>query len=162
MQQRMEPNKNDYKNDKALHKLMNNVVQVKLENLRIIIDVILVSNEKDYLKWTSKSSYMSQKVFDNDLVAIGKSKVTFTINKPAYAGVCILDLNKVLRYEFHYEYIKNKYGNDSRLLLIITDSLMYEITEDFSEDFSKDREISDFSNYSANYSVVSLLKNLLV
>ena len=162
MQQRMEPNKNDYKNDKALHKLMNNVVQVKLENLRIVIDVILVSNEKDYLKWTSKSSIMSQKVFDNDLVAIGKSKVTFTINKPAYAGVCILDLNKVLRYEFHYEYIKNKYGNDSRLLLIITDSLMYEITEDFSEDFSKDREISDFSNYSANYSVVSLLKNLLV
>ena len=162
MQQRMEPNKNDYKNDKALHKLMNNVVQVKLENLRIIIDVILVSNEKDYLKWTSKSSYMSQKVFDNDLVAIGKSKVTFTINKPAYAGVCILDLNKVLRYEFHYEYIKNKYGNDSRLLLIITDSLMYEITDDFSEDFSKDREMSDFSNYSANYSVVSLLKNLLV
>ena len=162
MQQRMEPNKNDYKSDKALHKLMNNVVQVKLENLRIIIDVILVSNEKDYLKWTSKSSYMSQKVFDNDLVAIGKSKVTFTINKPAYAGVCILDLNKVLRYEFHYEYIKNKYGNDSRLLLIITDSLMYEITDDFSEDFSKDREMSDFSNYSANYSVVSLLKNLLV
>ena len=96
------------------------------------------------------------------LIAVGKSKVTFTINKPAYAGVCILDLNKVLRYEFHYEYIKNKYGNDSRLLLIITDSLMYEITEDFSEDFSKDREISDFSNYSANYSVVSLLKNLLV
>ena len=162
MQQRMEPKKNDYKNDKALHKLMNNVVQVKLENLRIVIDVILVSNEKDYLKWTSKSSIMSQKVFDNDLVAIGKSKVTFTINKPAYAGVCILDLNKVLRYEFHYEYIKNKYGNDSRLLLIITDSLMYEITEDSSEDFSKDREMSDFSNYSANYSVVPLLKNLLV
>ena len=130
--------------------------------MKIIIDVILVSNEKDYLKWTSKSSYMSQKVFDNDLVAIGKSKVTFTINKPPYARVCILDLNKVLRYEFHYEYIKNKYGNDSRLLLINTDSLMYEITEDFSEDFSKDREMSDFSNYSANYSVMSLLKNLLV
>ena len=89
-------------------------------------------------------------MFDNDLVAIGKCKITFTLNKPAYAGMCMLDLSKVLTYELHYEYIKNKFGNNSRLLLINTDSLMYEIkTEDFYDDFSKDREIFDFSNYSA-------------
>ena len=129
---------------------MNNVVQVKLENLRNIIDVILVSDEKDYLKWTSKLSYIYQNVFDNDLVTIGKHKTTFTLNKPAYAGMCMLDLIKVVTYELHYEYIKNKFGNNARLLLINTDSLMYEIkTEDFYDDFSKDREIFDFSNYSA-------------
>ena len=59
---------------------------------------------------------MSHKIFDNDLVAMRKSKVTLTLNKPAYVGMCILDLSKVLVYEFHYDYIKQKYGNNSRLL----------------------------------------------
>ena len=52
------------------------------------IDVKLVSNHKDYLKWTSKPSYMSHKIFDNDLVAIRKNKVTLTLKKPAYIGMC--------------------------------------------------------------------------
>ena len=45
----------------------------KRENLRNRIDAKLVSNKKDYLKWTSKPSYMSHKVFDNDLVVICKN-----------------------------------------------------------------------------------------
>ena len=57
------------------------------------------------VKWTSKPSYMSQKIFDNDLVAIRKNKVTLTFNKPAYIGMCILELSKVLMYEFHYDCI---------------------------------------------------------
>ena len=53
-------------------------------------------------------------------------------------------------YEFHYNYIKNRYVNDSRLLFTDTDNLMYEIkTEDVYKDFSKDKEMFDFSNYSA-------------
>ena len=56
-----------------------------------------------------------------------KSKVTLTLNKPAYAGLRILDLSKVLIYEFHYDYIGIKYGNNSRLLFTNTDSLMYDI-----------------------------------
>ena len=60
---------------------------------------------------------MSRKIFDNDLVAIRKNKVTLTLNRAAYIGMCILELSKVLMYEFHYDYIKNKYGNNSRLLL---------------------------------------------
>ena len=90
---------------------------------------------------------MPQKAFGNDLVAIRKSKVTLTLNKPAYVGICILDLSKVLRYEFHYDYVKNKYGNNSRLLFTDTDSLVHEIkTEDVYEDFNKDKKIFDFSN----------------
>ena len=52
-------------------------------------------------------------------------------------------------YKFHYDYIKNKYGNNLRILFTYTDSLTYEIkTEDVNENFSKDKEIFDFSNYS--------------
>ena len=57
--------------------------------------------------------------------------------------------SQVLMHEFHCHYIKNKYGNNSRLLLTDTDSLMYEIkTEDLYEDFSSNKEMFDFSNYS--------------
>ena len=74
-------------------------------------------------------------------------------------------------YKFHYDYIKNKYGNNSILLFSDTK------TKDVYEDFSKDTEMFDFSNYSTkskyydsnklvvgkmkDEKVVSLLKNLL-
>ena len=120
-----------------------------MENLRNGIDVKLVSNKKDYLKRTFKPSYMSHIIFENDLIAICKNKVTLTLNKLAYIGMCILELSKVSMYEFHNDYIENKYFNNSKLLFTDTDSLMYEIkTEDIYEDFSNKKEIFDFSNYS--------------
>ena len=77
-----------------------------MENLKNRIDVRLVNNKNDYLKCTSKPSYMSHKIFDNNLVVIRKSKVVLKINKPAYIGMCILEVCKILMYEFHYDYIK--------------------------------------------------------
>ena len=46
-----------------------------MENLRNRIDIRHVSNEKDYLKWTLKPSYMSQKIFDNDLVSVNLTMI---------------------------------------------------------------------------------------
>ena len=60
---------------------------------------------------------MSQKIFETDLVATRKRKFTLTLNEPAYVGMCILDLSKVLMYEFIYDYIKNKYDNNSKIIL---------------------------------------------
>ena len=80
---------------------------------------------------------------------IRKSKLALTLSRPAYIGMCVLELSKILMYEFHYDYIKNKHGNNSRLLFTDTDSLMYEIkTGDVYEDFSSNKEMLDFSNYS--------------
>ena len=74
-QKGMEAEKNDDKDRKALYKLMNNAIYEKtMENLRYRIEVKLVNNEKDYLKGISKPIYMSHKIFDNNLVAIRKSK----------------------------------------------------------------------------------------
>ena len=80
---------------------------------------------------------------------IRKSKLALKLSRPAYIGMCVLELSKILMYEFHYDYIKNKHGNNSRLLFTDTDSLMYEIkTGDVYEDFSSNKEMLDFSNYS--------------
>ena len=91
---------------------MNNAIYGKImENLRNRTDAKLVSNN---LKWTSKPNYTSFKIFDNDVDAIRKSKVKLTLNKQAYFRMRILDLSKVMMYEFHHDYIKNEYGNNSK------------------------------------------------
>ena len=83
---------------------------------------------------------MSHKIFGNNLVAIHKSKLTLKLHKPAYAGMSILELGKVLMQEFHY-YIKNKYDNKSKLLFTDIDSLTYETkTEAIYEDFSSNNQ----------------------
>ena len=70
---------------------------------------------------------MLHKIFNNILVTMCKSKVALMINKPAHTRMCILDLSIVLIYEFYYNYIKNKYGNNSGLLSTDTDSSMCEM-----------------------------------
>ena len=65
----------------------------------------------------SKPKKKKKKVFNIDLVTICKSKITLTLNKPAYVGMCTLYSSKVLICKFHYDYIKDKYGNNSKLLL---------------------------------------------
>ena len=88
-------------------------------------------------------------------MTIRKNKIILTLNKPAYVGMCILDLSKVLMYEFYYDYIKNKCYKNSRLLFSDTDSLMYEITsEDVYEDFSNDKEIFESKYYDESNKVV--------
>ena len=140
--------KNGDKDGIALWRLMNNAIyQKKMENLRNRFDVRFRNNDKYYLKWTSKPSYMSHKIFDNNLVTICKSKVTLMLNKPTYIGMCILEMSKVLMYKFHYDYIKSKYDNNSKLLFTDTNSIIYEYkTEKVYEDFSSDKEMFDFNN----------------
>ena len=92
---------------KDFFKLMNNSVFGKtMENLCKRVDVRLVTNEKKLLKLTSKPTYVSSKIFNENLVAVHKIKETLTLNRPAYVGMCILDLSKTSMYNFHYNYIK--------------------------------------------------------
>ena len=70
------------------------------------------------------------------------------LDKPVYAGMCILDLSKTLMYDFHYNFIKAKYGEKVILLFSDTDSLCYHIkTEDVYEDLFEHRDLFDNSDY---------------
>ena len=79
--------------EKDFLKLMNNSVFGKtMKNLCKRVDVRLVTNEKKLLKLTSEPTYVSSKIFNENLVAVHKIKETLTLNRPAYVGMLILDL----------------------------------------------------------------------
>ena len=138
--------------EKDFFKLMNNSIFGKtMENLRKMVDVKLVTNEKKLDKLTSKPTYVSSKIFNENLMAVHKIKETLTLNRPAYVSMCILDLSKTLMYDFHYNYIKKKYNDRAKLLFTDTDSLTYEIeTVDAYKDFWTDKDMFDNSDYPEN------------
>ena len=143
---------NDF--EKGFFKLMNNSVFEKtMENIRNRQDIKLISNRDMARKYTAKPNFQHVNIFCENLIAIHMKKTSLTFDKPVYLGLCILDLSKTIMYEFHYNYIKPKYGSKANLLYTDTDSLMYEIeTEDFYKDISGDvKDRFDTSDYPPNH-----------
>ena len=158
--------------EKDFFKLMNNSVFGKtIENIRKRQNVVLVDDRKKALKLSSKPNFDRATIFDENLVAIHMKKTEVYFNKPIYVGQAILDLSKTLTYDFHYNYIKKKYGNRAELLMTDTDSLMYLIqTDDVYYDIKKDvKKKFDTSNFpdvhpsgiktGVNEKVVGVFKN---
>ena len=140
--------------EKDFFKLMNNAVFGKtMENKRKRVDVRLVTDGKKYKKLVAKPNFHAQKIFAEDLVSVHMKRTCMVMNKPIYIGACILDLSKIPMYDFHYNFIKQKYGDQAKLLLTDTDSLLYEIqTEDYFKDIIEHiNERFDTSNYPKNH-----------
>ena len=86
-----------------------------------------------------KPNFKSSILFGENLMGCEMGKVKVVMNKPAYLSQAILDLSKLVMYEFHYDYMKPKYGENLKLCYMDTDSLVYHIkTEDFYADIAKD------------------------
>jgi hypothetical protein len=131
--------------EKNFFKLMNNSIYGKtMENLRKRVDVKLVSSEDAFLKLVASPCFQSNRIMNENLIAVKGAKKVLTLNKPCYIGMCILDLSKTLIYDFHYNTIKKEYGDKAKLLFTDTDSLMYEIkTDDVYRDFKRIGEEKD-------------------
>ena len=99
------------------------------------------------------------------------NKTKVKMNKPIYLGLSILDISKILLYEFWYDYIKPKYGNKVKLCYMDTDSFIMNIkTNGFYKDISYDVDKRfDTSNYEVsrplptgkNKKVIGLMKDEL-
>ena len=117
-----------------------------MENLRKRINVRLVNKAEDFLKYTSRPTYITHKIFGKDYAAIHEIKPVLILNKPIYVGFTVLELSKWLMYDFHYNFIKKKF--DTKLLFTDIGSLTYEIkSENVYENFFKHKRLFDFSNY---------------
>ena len=134
--------------EKDFFKLMINSVYGKTkENLRKRINVRLVNKAEDFLKYTSKPTYITHKIFDKDYAAIHEIKAILVLNKPMYVGFTVLDLSKWKMCDFNYNFIKKSFY--AELLFTDMDSLTYEKkSKDVYEEFFKWRDLFDFSSYS--------------
>ena len=94
------------------------------KRMRKRINVRLVNNAKDFLKYTSKPSYITHEIFGKGYAAIREIKPDLILNKPVYVGFYVLDFSKQKMY-FHYNFIKK--NSDAESLFTDTDDLTYEI-----------------------------------
>ena len=133
---------------------MNNSVFGKtLENIRNRIGIRFISSDKIAQKLAATPNYDHCTIFDENLIAVHRKKTKLYFNKPVYLGMSILDLSKSFMYDFHYNYIKTKYGDNAKLFFTDTDSLAYEIkTKDVYKDINPDiEERFDTSDYPTNH-----------
>lgn len=135
--------------EKDLYKLMNNAVFGKtMENVRKRIDFEAVNNEARFQRLVNCPRLKNVTIFNETLVGVERYKTKVVLDKPIYVGSSILDLSKVLMYDFHYNIMKKKYGDNIMLLGTDTDSLKYCIeTEDLYADMHEMSEYFDFSEY---------------
>ena len=164
---------NDFEKD--FFKLMNNLVFGKtMENIRKHRNIGLVTIEEKYLCTVMKPNPKSGVLFGENLMGCEIGKIKVVLNKPVYLSQAILDLSKIIMYEFHYDYMVPKYGlGKLKLCYMDMDSLVYDIkTEDFYEDIANDVEARfNTSGYSKtdfrpipislNKKVIGLMKDKL-
>ena len=139
--------------EKDLFKLMNNSVFEKtMENIRKHRDIKLVTTDKKRSKLVSEPNYHTINLISEDLSIIEMKKTKVKMNKPIYLGLSILEISKILMYEFWYDYVKPKYNNDVKLCYMDTDSFIMNIkTNDFYKDIANGVENRfDTSNYEVN------------
>ena len=132
---------------------MNNVVFRKtMQNIRKHRNIKLVTNQEAYLKAVMKPNFKSGALFSENLMGCEMGKIKVAMNKPVYLGQAILDLSKTVMYEFHYDYMKQKYPMGLTLYCMDTGSLIYDIeTDDFYKDIAEDvKDRFDMSGYNPN------------
>ena len=128
---------NDFEKD--FLKLMNNSVFGKMmETIRKHRNIKLVMTDEKYLHTVICLNFKSGVLFGENLMGCEMGKIKVVMNKPVYLGQAMLDLSKIIMYEFHYDYMVPKYGLEKlKLCYMDTDSLVYDIkTEDFYEDIT--------------------------
>ena len=128
--------------EKDFFNLMNNAVFGKImENVRKHRDIKLLTTDKRRNRLGSDPNHHTTKWFSENLLAIEMKKTKVKMNKPVYLGLSILEISKILMFEFCYDYMKPKYDDNVKLCYMDTDSfIMHVKTEDFYKDIANDVE----------------------
>jgi hypothetical protein len=139
--------KNDFES-RFFKLLVNSTYGKSLENLRKHSDFKLINDKKKLDKWITQPRMKRWYIYNSNVLGIELNKAIITLNRPIYVGFTILDRSKFIMYNFHYNYTKQKYGRNVRLLMTDTDSLLYEIeTENIYNDMYERLNLFDTSAF---------------
>ena len=132
------------------YKLMNNSVFGKtMENVRNRQNITFATSWKEASRLINKPSFEREEVFSENFSAIHMKKESIVMNKPIYIGTAVLDLSKILMYDYLYNDLKKEYGENVSLLYMDTDSFILDIkTDDVYKDMKKNIGVYDTSNFS--------------
>jgi len=138
--------------EKDIFKLLNNAFYGKtVENIRGRINVNLVSDFNSLKRITSRVNFKGGQIIDHNLALLTSNITSITFNKPIYLGASILDLSKLLMYEFFYNTILPTW-NKVEVIGFDTDSYFLNIkTEDVYEDMKKIQNELDTSDFPENH-----------
>ena len=115
----------------------NSVFRKCCEQVLNRVDVRLVSEREKALRLVVKATYKQHTIYDESLVGIHMRLSKVKLDKPSYVGVAILDISKILMYDFFYDFVKPTWGERSEALFTDTDSLALLIhTEDVYRDIA--------------------------
>jgi hypothetical protein len=139
--------------EKDFFKLKNNAVYGKtMENVRKYQEVRIVITENPTKKIINRPAYERHAIFAEDCAAIHVRKRIANLNKPIYVGSVVLDVSKNIMYDFYYNVLKSKYGDNLTMCFTDTDSLLVRIqTEDIWKDFRSLANYLDISDYSEEH-----------
>ena len=129
-----------------------------MENVRKRVDVRLFRSDEEekILKYVAKPTFARQVIFNPDLVIIQNHKEKVLLNKPIFVGMAILDISKVLMFDYYYNHLKVKYADRVKLLYTDTDSVVIHVTtEDMYEDMMKHADLYDTSNFPEDHPLFS-------
>ena len=145
----------DFESDLA--KLQANATFGKtMENVRNRVNVRLIVDPNKLTKAVSKPSFRQSEIINPDLVMVRGARAQIKLNKPIAVGFSVLELSKLVMYEFYYEFMKRKYGDKCSLLFTDTDSLCMAIkTDDLYVDMKRDLEFYDTSNFERDHPLFS-------
>jgi hypothetical protein len=143
--------------EKDFFKLMNNACFGKsMENVRKRRNVELVSDSVKLKKLLAKPQLEQFIVVNKDFVLVDRIRKTVKLNKPIYVGFTVLDVSKLLMFDFHYNVVMERYGSNARMLFSDTDSLCYHIfTNDIYQDMLPYQDLLDTSNYPRDHPLYS-------
>ena len=140
--------KNEFEKD--FSKLMTNAVFGKtMKNVRKHRDIKVVTTERRRKYLVSELNYHTTRFSVKYLLVIEMKKTEILMNRPVCLVLSILELSKILMYEFRYDYVKLKYGEKTKLCYMDTDSfIVYRKTDDIYKDIARDVETRfNTSNY---------------
>jgi len=123
-----------------------------MEEVRHRVNVRLDCDPNKLAKVVSRPTFRCAEIKNDDLTLVRGARQRVTLNKPISVGFSILEIFKLVMYEFYYDYLKPKYSDRCKLLFTDTDSFCCHIeTPDLYKDMSQNLDLFDTSNFATTH-----------